>query len=418
MLTAACAEAVFAYRSQPFFTELVDRAGLRAEELGEEESFSRIPLTTKADYRRGFPARVVNTDELTDPELVFTSRSSGTTGERLITLVHRHLLAERMASTVALNPAIGDVVFGRDSRRVARLAAPNCSDVECATPFTTMRDRVLPDGTLVLPVAHDVLATPPAMVDRIIAELTEYQPAWLYADPTHLAFLCEKLTERGISGLPGAAVVLTYSLCAAPALRAISRVLPRGLPVAEVLSMSEFGWFGMQCPYGRRHLDQENFYFEFLGTPAEKPGEPSELVITSIGDRLCPHIRYRTGDLVERSGTACGCGAPGPVVVHHGRASSCLRAGNRIVTARTVDDALADVPDIRFYRVGQAGPAAARCRVMTGDCDQAKVACQVSERLHELVPSLRVTVDVVTHIEAERSGKFSYCGVSGGESGT
>ncbi|WP_137812793.1 phenylacetate--CoA ligase family protein [Gandjariella thermophila] len=370
----------------------------------------------KADYRRGFPAQVVNPDESLNPDLVFTSRSSGTTGERLITVVHRDVLAERMLSTVAMNDGIRRNVVGSHNKRVARLAAPNCSDVECATPFTTMNDRVLPDGTLVLPVAHDVLATPPSMVDQIIEELEAYQPAWLYMDPTHLAFLCEALAERGITHIPGAAVILTYSMCARPAMRAIGSVFGDDVPVAEVLSMSEFGWLGMECGYGARHLNTECFYFEFLPTADD---EIRELVVTSLGDVLSPHIRYRTGDLVEVVADACPCGSPGPVVVHHGRTSACVRDGSARVTARMVDQAIGEIEEIRFYRVDQLSEQAVRCRLMLHDCDHAKVTRLVEERLREVLPTAgEVRASVVTHIEAERSGKFAYCGGPAGKGET
>ncbi|MFG2883215.1 hypothetical protein ACGFYV_13075 [Streptomyces sp. NPDC048297] len=136
------------------------------------------------------------------PELTYTSSSSGTTGDRLATVVHRPLLAERMAVTARAHPALSERLLGAEDRRVARLAAPNCSDVGCATPLSTLADRTLPDGTLVLSVAHDILATPPAMVDKILDELDAYRPAWLYADPTHLAFLCR--APRGDAGGRGA----------------------------------------------------------------------------------------------------------------------------------------------------------------------------------------------------------------------
>jgi phenylacetate-CoA ligase len=416
-LTEACAEIFFAYRSLPLFQKLLDDSGISAGDVNED-SFHLVPMTTKADYRRGFPAKAVNQSEW-DPELVFTSRSSGTTGERLITVVHRHLLAERMVTTVRMNPLVERQVLGRENKRVARFAAPNCSDIECASPFTAMEDRNLPDGTLVLPVAHDLLATPPAIVDQIISELSGYEPAWLYVDPTHLAFLTGRLAECGVDRLPGKAIVVTYSMYTQPAVRALAAVA-EAVPVVEVISMSEFGWMGIQCPNGAQHLNTECFHFEVLrgGRPASE-GELGELVVTSIGDRLSPHIRYRTGDLVEIRAPQCPCGLPGPIVRHHGRWSACLRSsGGASVTPRQVDDALADITELSFYRVDQPEPDRLRCRILVRDCDEPKVALLVSERLRELVPSAGdAEVAIVSHIEAERSGKFSYCGGLGPEGG-
>jgi phenylacetate-CoA ligase len=414
-LSSACAEAEFAYRFLPFYREHIDRAGLAPSgtlHIDNPDAFRKLPFTSKADFRRGFPARVVNREESL-PELTYTSSSSGTTGERLVTVVHRPLLAERMAVTAAAHPALSERLLGAAHRKVARLAAPNCSDVECATPLSTLADRTLPDGTLVLSIAHDVLATPRTMVDKIFDELDAYRPAWLYADPTHLAFLCSHLHRRGLTTLPVRAVVLTYSLLSHVARRAITAVLPEDTPVAEVLSMSEFGWLGIECPAGARHLNEENYHHEILredGTEAHV-GEIGELVITSIGDQLSPHVRYRTGDLAEPGGR-CTCGAAGRTVIHHGRASTCLLdgTGGRLVTARQADDALGHVAGIRHYRIDQSAPDSVHCRVITAEDAPGDTVPAARERLRHLLPHVqRVEATAVTHIEAERSGKFSTC---------
>ncbi|MEU4927573.1 hypothetical protein AB0G54_13875 [Streptomyces yokosukanensis] len=347
------------------------------------------------------------------PELTYTSRSSGTTGDRLVTVVHRPLLAERMAVTAATHPALSERLLGAAHRKVARLAAPNCSDVECATPLSTLADRTLPDGTLVLSIAHDVLATPGAMIDKIFAELDAYRPAWLYTDPTHLAFLCGHLRRRGLATLPVGAVVLTYSLLTHAARRAVTAAVPEGTPVAEVLSMSEFGWLGIECPAGARHLNEENYHHEILREDGEdaRTGEIGELVITSIGDQLSPHVRYRTGDLVEPGGR-CPCGAEGRTVIHHGRASTCLADGadGRFVTPRQADDALCDVVGIGHYRIDQSAPDSVHCRVITREDAPLDTVPAVQDRLRDLLPHVpRVEATAVTHIEAERSGKFSTC---------
>ncbi|WP_159050296.1 phenylacetate--CoA ligase family protein [Streptomyces cellostaticus] len=327
--------------------------------------------------------------------------------------MQRPLLAERMALTAAANPPLSERLLGAANRKVARLAAPNCSDVECATPLSTLADRTLPDGTLVLSVAHDVLATPQAMVDKIFDELDAYQPAWLYADPTHLAFLCAHLHRRGLTTLPVRAVVLTYSLLTHAARRAVTAATPEGTPVAEVLSMSEFGWLGIECPAGARHLNEENYHHEILRDDGSEAGvgEIGELVITSIEDRLSPHIRYRTGDLVEPGGR-CPCGTTGRTVVPHGRASTCLvdGIGGRFRTARQADDALRDVVGVRHYRIDQSAPDSAHCRVITADDAPGDTVPAVRDRLRELLPQVQqVDVSAVPHIEAERSGKFSTC---------
>src|SRR5689334_3223928 len=92
----AMEEVALAYERVPFFRALMERAGLRPGDVRNPVDFRRIPATSKVDYRRNFPAGVlVKGASLNDP-FVFRSQSSGTTGERLLTIAHNYLLAERM----------------------------------------------------------------------------------------------------------------------------------------------------------------------------------------------------------------------------------------------------------------------------------------------------------------------------------
>src|SRR5262249_6578824 len=145
-----------------------------------------------------------------------------------------------------------------------RLAAPNCSDVECASPHTTLADRILPDGTLVLGVAHDLLATPPAMVRTTLREMYEWRPDWLYADATHLSFFIREATRASLP-LPTSCrgAVFTYTALTRVARRQISAALP-SLLFAEVISMSELGWVAMECPLGTMHLNNLTFFIELV----------------------------------------------------------------------------------------------------------------------------------------------------------
>jgi phenylacetate-CoA ligase len=411
--TAALAELRFAYERVPFFRAHLDGAGLRASDIRTPADFRRVPLTTKTHYRRHFPAGVLADGTRLADSYVYRSQSSGTTGERLVTAAHTYLLTDRMTTTAQLNPALL-AALEVSPQRICRYAAPNCSAVECATPLSTVTDRTLPDGTLVLPVAHDLLATPPAMVDQAIGEMLAYQPNWLYADPAHLAFLVRGLRARDVPPPPADAAVLTYSLCTAPALRQITEYLRPRTAVVNVLSMSEFGWLGAECPAGSLHLNTESFYFELMAgeRPAEL-GEVAELVITSISDELSPHIRYRTGDLYSIVDGECACGTTQPRVLAHGRArDAVVRHGRAPITPLEIDQVVGPAPWLDAYKLRQLDQTVVRLRyVPAKDADPAPAAESLKHRLTELVGST-VEVEPVGYIEAERSGKFLAC-VSG-----
>jgi phenylacetate-CoA ligase len=409
----AIEEVALAYEQVPFFRTLMERAGLRPGELSSPADFRRIPATSKVDYRRNFPAGVlVRGASLNDP-FVFRSQSSGTTGERLVTIAHNYLLADRMTTTSGVNPALCAVFASPTNQRICRYAAPNCSDVECATPFTTPESRTLPDGTRVLPVAHDLLSTPDNMIDQALTEIVDYQPRWLYTDPMHLAFLARNLVARNIPAPSVGGVVLTYNLVTQSARRQVAAVFGDSV-IAEVVSMSELGWMGMECPHGFVHMNTDSFYLEFLvdDRPAE-PGELAELYVTSIGDDISPHLRYRTGDYYTMLDGPCSCGHPSPRVDFHGRASHVVRAdGKPVLTPKMLDRLVGTAPWLTVYKLRQPEPDRVRLRYIPA-CDNdgdPRPAEELAARLSAaLGPRIAVAVEPVEYIECERSGKFLAC---------
>lgn len=398
---AACREYEFARNHVPFF-----RGREAAPAPGG--AFDQIPPTTKADYRANFPFGIIAEGHLpTDPH-VQRLQSSGTEGDRLSTVAHEFLLAERMWRCLTLNRELKPLLQVAKIR-TCRYAAPNCSDVECANPHAAMADRILPDGTLVLSVHHDLLTTPDRMIETALKELAEYRPNMIYADPTHLAFLIRSARRLGVADPipPDAAVVLSYSFATAGALRDIRGAATRGNPVARALSMSEFGYLGMECHCGTIHLNAADFYLELLpaGAAAED-GEPLlELAVTSVGDRLCPHVRYLTGDLYRvAGGCACGTGMPG-VTLEGRRKDSLILGGGRMVTPRALDRAIGSRPWIDVYQVGARGQ----------DYDFRFIGDPAAEdrddipRLQAALEALleaRVRVGRATYLPAARGGKF------------
>ena len=413
-------ELYLAYEQVPFFEKHLDAAGLHPGDIQTAEDFRRVPPTAKPDYRRNFPAGVlVRGATLNDP-FIFRSRSSGTTGDRLLTVAHTYTLAGRMAATTSVHPGLLAVFAEAKEQRVCRYAPPNCSDVECATPFTTPQTRTLPDGTLVLPVAHDLLATPDVMVTQAVEELTDYGPHWLYVDPQHLAFLVRALRRQGIAAPTVGGIVLTYNVVTATSRRQITEFFAPDTVIVEVASMSEMGWMGMECPAGFLHLNAESFYLELLPegdapTRPAVPGELAELYVTSIGDEISPHIRYRTGDLYTLVDGECPCGHWFPRVVHQGRRKDVMRAadGSVLLTPKQLDELVGPARWLDVYKLLQLAPDRFQFRYVPadpacgGEPDDTAVGL-LAEKLSDAL-GVALAVEAADYIECERSGKFLPC---------
>jgi len=406
-------EVAEAYENVSFFRRHMDDAGLHPRDLRTPADFRRLPATAKVDYRRNFPTGVLAKGATLSDPFVFRSQSSGTTGERLLTIAHTFDLAERMTTTAGAHPGMQAVFAAARPQRVCRYAAPNCSDVECATPFTTSESRTLFDGTRVLPVAHDLLATPKSMVDQAVAEITDYDPHWLYTDPMHLAFLSRELSERDLAPPPAGGAVLTYNLVTQIARRQVDRVFRDSSIVVEVVSMSELGWMGMECPEGFVHMNAQSFYLELLvGDRPAEPGELAEMYVTSIGDQISPHLRYNTGDIYTLLGGDCACGHEFPRIVFEGRGRDVIRRDGAVrLTPKGLDRLVGDPGWLELYKLRQLADDRYSFRYIPAEgADHTDAAKALGEQVQELLGAdARLTVDAVDYIECERSGKFLPC---------
>jgi phenylacetate-CoA ligase len=363
-----------------------------------------VPVTLKADYRMGFPGRVLaRSAELASPDILM-SHSSGTGGDRLTSASRLYDLSARQAATMRAHPQFANLLASISRQRVCRYAAPNCSDVECANPLSTVEGRTLRDGTLVLPVAHDLFTTREPMVRQAIDEILTYRPHWLYTDATHLRFLVDKMSRLGVRRLPSVrAVLLTYTRATAAAKRGIREFFGPRVPVTEVVSMSELGWIAMECPHGRLHLNTESFFAEL--------GESGELLLTTIGDQLSPHIRYGTGDMYSLYDTPCKCGARSQSVRLEGRVGECLRgAGGSLLWPRMVDEIVGDPVGLLAYRVHQAESGNVEFSyLITGPAPDGEAIGSICARLSSRLGGCQVSARCANYLPAQRSGKFISC---------
>ncbi len=93
------------------------------------------------------------------------------------------------------------------------------------------------------------------------------------------------------------------------------------VPVYDSYGLREGGLVGHECSCLSMHTMDEQILLETIDPHSLEPtnGE-GELVLTNLFSTVMPVIRYRTGDLVTLSKTACSCGRTlGSVKVSGGR---------------------------------------------------------------------------------------------------
>lgn len=401
------------YAHVKMFKRRLDELGITPDDFKGVEDLNKFPTFEKKDFRKHFPVGVfAGSFKLNDPRLT-RSPSSGTSGDRLMSFEFGTLLLDRAVQCSSHNPSI-EAAFTAYPRRHIRYAAPNCSDVECANPNSKMEDRLLEDGTLILPVYHDLLTTPERMLDTALDEIAQYQPNLYYIDATHFAFLMRHAKKREFTP-PPAPIIATFSNVTRIAKAQINRVFGEN-SVKQLVSMSEFGWTAMECEHGHLHLNTQSFVFEFLnlqGEPAQ-PGELAEIVITSIDQGAIPHFRYKTGDTYRLQAQPCACGNPSPTVTFEGRKSDLMfinnEAGETVVSPSDIDRAI-DVPTgLALYQFIREGENQFALKVITEDDWSAQEESTLKARLLNLLGAdANLRIEHVPYIDTDRSGKFRTC---------
>ncbi|WP_281560965.1 hypothetical protein [Thalassomonas sp. RHCl1] len=406
--SAFITELDYAYNNVPFYHKKLTELGIVPGNIKTEQDLARLPFTTKTDFRKNFPKGILAEGFTLNHPMVVSSRSSGTTGERLITIELGMFLLQRALQCAQVNPAILSA-FSKEGRKIARFAAPNCSDVECANPNSSIEDRILADNTLVLPVYHDLLTTSEAMIDRAIEEISSYQPDMFYVDPTHFAFLLRQYQKRGLTP-PDIPCMTSYTAASHISRRQIKAFYPHQSHYGELLSSTEFGWIAMTCPHGNMHLNQSSFFFEYLPVALNCAEDNAlvELCISSLDQGASPHLRYRTGDIVSLVDGTCPCGSAHQSINMHGKACHFLSYNQQpLLSPRQVDDLLGDAPWLDLYQLDQRTDTEYFFKMIVNSRYQAGMEADFLEAFRAAAGiDLQIEVSVVDYIATERSGKF------------
>ncbi len=137
----------------------------------------------------------------------------------------------------------------------------------------------------------------------------------LCCTPTYAIRLGESAAEEGIDLAPSK--VRTIIVAGEPggsikATQARIETLWPGSRVVDHHGMTEVGPVSYACPKRERvlHVIDDSYLAEVIDPLTGRASTKGELILTNLGRLGSPLIRYRTGDIVERSAqTVCECGS-------------------------------------------------------------------------------------------------------------
>ncbi len=321
-------------RSSPRYRAKLDAAGVTPADLRSLDDVRRLPLTSVDDLREGYPLPLLCVPE---NEVVRIHASSGTTGKRKILAYTRR-----------------DVeVFTLQMARCYELAGLTPEDrIQIAVGYglwtagAGFQSGAEHFGALTVPVG-------PGNLD-IHLQMLEDMGTTCFGATASMALLLAEEVERGglIDRLRLRKVICGAESCSDKMRRAIESKL-RLDGCYDIGGMTEMYGPGssIECDaHQGLHYWPDLFYLEVIDPDTLEPvppGEPGELVVTTLIKEAVPLIRYRTRDLTRLLPGDCACGFKAP---RHdkifGRSDDMFILRGVNIYPGQIADVLADFPEL------------------------------------------------------------------------
>lgn len=373
-----------------------------------DERYAALPELTKKAIREHFPHGLVPNhlrveDGLARDEIEYTY-TSGTTEEKVINLWNQKWWYASEAASWKLNANTSRLDY---PQKEAKLASSLNIGIHCEEDLP-MKYRVI-GHRLFLNEKISVISWQPRHLERMARELEMFQPVILEANPSLLARLAWWALDNGQRLFSPSVIILTYEFPSEIHLAAIRRVFSS--PLISSYGSTETGFVLMQCEDGLFHQNTGFCRIDFQPLRAKYGGpDLGRILVTTFNNPWTSIVKFDMGDLIRLHPTGqCTCGRNEGFIVEaiEGRlANATFTTRGELVTTMALDTRLAQIPEIRDYRLEQHRPTEYELQlVLTGN------AGGVLERCRQVLESLygedgEYTVVVVPDILPGPSGKY------------
>lgn len=330
-------------RDSPFYRDKLAEAGVRAPDIGSLDAFRRqVPLTRK-------------------PEVPAAQKTAPPFGPMLA-------VAEERIASVSISPGplyiprTADEPTGVEALHESlRHMGVRADDVA----HVTLSYHIMPGGLRM----HRAFESFGCRVinggvgkSELQAQIASTLGATVYVGtPSFLATLADAAAQQGLP--------LRYRLgfstaeALTPALRrALHERL--GVELFDHCGEAVMGPLAGECHvHDGMHLHAREMYVEFLDPEsgaAVAPGESGEVVVTQLGERAMPLLRYAPGDVFRTYAAPCPCGDPSPRVAFVGQVGGIRKIKGVLVHPAQVKQTLAHFDGLGAFQIEVDHPAGAR----------------------------------------------------------
>lgn len=383
------------------------------------DTLRRFPVMTKTEYReRGI--ETFCSDRI--PAFRRIDRTtSGSTGEPFRFMLDRAALPVIYASHLFYDSWFGLQPFDR----YVRIMSPP-APVPALPRGTPLFVRMRQAATRRLQALYEGWTQEKIMVwevnahtaESIYSRMERFKPDYVLGYTSTLAVIADELMKRGLRLSRPIRAVITIAETLTAARRKLIEDYFAPQHIVNRYGMREFGsWSGQNCSHSpdHFHMNTELVITEVLredGSPAA-PGEIGRVVLTDLWNYARPFVRYFTGDLAVAGPLGpCACGRGFPLLGQiEGRSHECLYTpSGKVISPAVLGHYLFvynnHLDSVRHYQLVQDGEDSLRLLVIPSNRWTDGTAAVLAEAIDKLVGGeMRVTVETVPEIPAERSGK-------------
>ena len=283
------------YDHVPYYRDLMDKKGVKPEDIHGVEDLSKLPFLTKSDLRETYPYGML---AVPLADCVRIHSTSGTTGKRVIAYYTQHdidLWEDCCARAI--------VAAGGSKEDVVQV----CYGYGLFTGGSGLHGGSHKVGSLTLPMSS-------GNTERQIQFMIDLKATFLCCTPSYAAYLGESLKERGYK--PEDNFLKAGIFGAEPWTEEMRKDIETslGIKAYDIYGLTETSGPGVafECEEQKgMHINEDHFIAEIIDPDTGEvlpEGEKGELVFTSLDKEAFPLLRYRTRDICVLSRKPCSCG--------------------------------------------------------------------------------------------------------------
>ncbi len=279
----------------PYYRAKMEAAGITPADIKSADDLHKLPFTTKADLREGYPYGL-----LAKPlsECVRIQSTSGTTGKRVVAFYTQH-----------------DIDLWEDCCARAIMAAGGTKDDVCQVSYGY---GLFTGGPGLNGGSHKVgcltIPTSSGNTERQIMFIQDLQATILCCTPSYAAYLGESMKEMGLTPdqIPLKAGIFGAEAWSEEMRQDIQNTL--GIKAYDIYGLTELSGPGVSFECSAQsgmHVNEDHFIAEIIDPETGEvlpDGTKGELVFTAITKEAFPMIRYRTRDICMLTREKCSCG--------------------------------------------------------------------------------------------------------------